>query len=230
MKNGKYSARRSGSKVLVLALAMVLLVTATVGGTLAWLTDKTDEVKNVFTTADIGVTLVETFNTDTNNDQKPDTWRAQLVPGYSYVKDPVVTVKADSVDCWLFVKFEETNTPSTYLTYTSTLTTTNDWTQGDGTNIPSNVWYREVTSSDKDQSWYLLDGVHEDGCNKGDDCTCKFADGKVTVKDSLTKSSMPADNATPQLTYTAYAFQLYKDAGEKFTAVEAWGKINPPTT
>lgn len=209
--------KQTNVKILTLVAAIALALACTAGATLAWLTDTTPEVKNVFTTADIGVTLTETFNTDTDNDNKNDAWKAQLIPGYTYSKNPKVTVKANSVDCYLFVKFEETSNPSTYLTYTSTLTTANGWTQGTGggeggNGVPTNVWFREVTSSTSDQSWELL------------------KDNQVKISESLTKDSMPTAKNAPKLTYTAYASQLYKSSETKFSAVEAWNNINPTTS
>lgn len=209
--------KQTNVKILTLVAAIALALACTAGATLAWLTDTTPEVKNVFTTADIGVTLTETFNTDTDNDNKNDAWKAQLIPGYTYSKNPKVTVKANSVDCYLFVKFEETSNPSTYLTYTSTLTTANGWTQGTGggeggNGVPTNVWFREVTSSTSDQSWELL------------------KDNQVKISESLTKDSMPTAENAPKLTYTAYASQLYKSSETKFSAVEAWNNINPTTS
>lgn len=201
---------KTRTKALLLTLCAVLLVAATVFTTLAWLTSTTDTVTNTFTPANIDVTLTETYNTDTNNDGTKDKWQAQLIPGYSYKKDPKVTVSDDSVDCYLFVKFDETNNPSTYLTYTSTLTAANGWTQGDGTNIPANVWYRKVMASDTTRSWKLLSG------------------DTITVKNTVTMANMlTAANAT--LTYTAYACQLYKANGTEFTAAEAWTKVQPTT-
>lgn len=205
MRKSKKSARLN-TKLVVLVLAMVMLIGSLIGGTLAWLIDSTSEVKNVFTTADIGVTLTETFNTDTNNDGENDKWQAQMIPGYSYTKDPKVEVSNTSVDCYLFVKFEETNNPSTYLTYTSTLTAANGWTQGDGTDIPANVWYRKVMTSDTSRSWDLLSGK------------------TISVKDAVTKDSMQTA-ASATLTYTAYASQLYKSAGVEFSAKEAWNNV-----
>lgn len=209
--------KQTNVKILTLVAAIALALACTAGATLAWLTDTTPEVKNVFTTADIGVTLTETFNTDTDNDNKNDAWKAQLIPGYTYSKNPKVTVKANSVDCYLFVKFEETSNPSTYLTYTSTLTTANGWTQGTGggeggNGVPTNVWFREVTSSTSDQFWELL------------------KDNQVKISESLTKDSMPTAENAPKLTYTAYASQLYKSSETKFSAVEAWNNINPTTS
>lgn len=198
------------NKILVLVASIALALACTVGATLAWLTDSTDTVTNTFTPANIDVTLTETYNTDTNNDGTKDKWQAQLIPGYSYTKDPKVTVSDDSVDCYLFVKFEETSNPSTYLTYTSTLTAANGWTQGDGTNIPANVWYRKVMASDTTRSWELLSG------------------NTITVKDTVTMANMQAA-ATAKLTYTAYASQLYKSAGVEFSAKEAWDNAQPTT-
>lgn len=207
MRKGKYAVRRTSSmKAVTMLLALVLVAGCAIGGTLAWLVDSTDKVENVFTTANIDVILTETFNTDTDGDNKNDAWKAQMIPGYSYTKDPKVEVSADSVDCYLFVKFEETNNPSTYLTYTSTLTADNKWTQGNGTDIPANVWYRKVMASDATRSWELLSG------------------NTISVKDTVTKDNMTTA-ASATLTYTAYASQLYKSAGVEFSAKEAWNNV-----
>lgn len=190
-------------KKVLSIVAVVLVLCCAIGGTLAWLTAKSDVVKNTFAPSDINITLTETPNTDTDNDGKADAWKADMIPGFSYAKDPVVTVEGGSVDCYLFVKFEENGNPATYLTYTSTLTTTNGWTQGDGTNIPSNVWYRVVKATDTTKTWNLLAG------------------DTIAVKDTVTKDNM-ATAANAELVYTAYATQLYKSAGVQFTAAEAW--------
>jgi predicted ribosomally synthesized peptide with SipW-like signal peptide len=193
-------------KAWVSLVAVVLVLCCAVGGTLAWLTDKTGEVKNTFSPSDINITLTETPNTDTDGNGENDAWKADMIPGFSYTKDPVVTVKGDSVDCYLFVKFEEKGNPDTYLKYTSTLTVANGWTQGDGTDIPSSVWYRKVTANAADQSWNLLNG------------------DTIAVKDTVAKDNM-ADAAKAELVYTAYATQLYKSNGVEFSAAEAWDNV-----
>lgn len=190
-------------KKVLSIVAVVLVLCCAVGGTLAWLTDKTGEVKNTFSPSDINITLTETPNTDTDGNSENDAWKADMIPGFSYTKDPVVTVKGDSVDCYLFVKFEEKGNPDTYLTYTSTLTAANGWTRGDSTSIPSNVWYRKVTANAADQSWNLL------------------ANNTIAVKDTVTKDNMTTA-AKAELVYTAYATQLYKSNGVEFTAAKAW--------
>ena len=133
-------------KILALALAAVLLVAVTVAGTIAYLVDTTDEVKNTFTTAGIDIDLTET---DAD-------WTMQMIPGTSKVKDPVVKVirPETSVDIYLFVKFEETVDESV-VTYTSNLTETNGWKLVDGQN---NVWWREVKATDETIEWHLIAG------------------------------------------------------------------------
>ena len=217
MKQGKYAApvrrrrRRNTLKPMLIAMAVVLLLGCVTGGTLAWLTSTTDPVTNTFTTADVSITLKETYNTDSDNDNENDKWVAQMIPGYSYTKDPVVTVEDDSEDCWLFVKFEEKNDASKYLTYTSNLSTDNGWTQGDGTAIPADVWYRTVLKTADTKSWHLLSG------------------DTVTVNaESVTKDTMTAA-ANAQLVYTAYAAQYKKSATVAFTPAEAWAVLNPTT-
>lgn len=205
------------TKILLTALCLVLVVALSVGGTLAWLTDNTDTVTNTFTVGDINITLVESpYDADKGTYGTPDegvTNSYPLIPGNTYKKDPVVTVKGGSEACYLFVMFEEVNSASDYLTYTSNLKP-DEWTQGTGTGeggngIPTNVWYREVAASTTDTSYHLLD------------------DDEIEVKTSIVKANpddgqvaMPAANAQPQLKYTAYAVQK-----DNLTAAQAWAEV-----
>ena len=190
-------------KKLMTVLALVLVVAMSVAGTVAYLTDTTAPITNTFTVGKVDITLTETFNTDTNGDQKNDAWQAQLIPGTSYTKDPVVTVTADSEDCWLFVKFEEKNGAATYLNYTSNLTAANGWTQGDGTNIPANVWYRAVNKADSTKSFHLLDG------------------DTVKIDSTAVTNGTMNDAANAQLVYTAYACQ-----SANMTVNAAWAEVS----
>lgn len=98
---------KKAKKVLLLALCAVLLVGATIAGTVAYLTSTTTEVKNTFTAGNVTITLDEapvdlygevvTGDRSTANEYK-------LIPGHSYTKDPTIHVDADSEDCWVFAK------------------------------------------------------------------------------------------------------------------------------
>lgn len=126
-------------KTLALVLALTLLVAGVVGGTLAWLTDQTDEVKNTFTVGDINIGLAET------------TTNYKMVPGNTIAKDPTVTVKANSEACWLFVQVTESENLDTFITYAIA----EGWTALPGVD---GVYYREVPASAADQTFSVLAG------------------------------------------------------------------------
>lgn len=92
------------SKILLLALCAVLLVAASVVGTLAYLTSQ-DTVVNTFTVGKVNIVLDETAVTP---DGKPINGAARvkensyhLVPGMTYVKDPRVTVVKGSEESYV---------------------------------------------------------------------------------------------------------------------------------
>ncbi len=106
---------KTKSKALLLALCAVLLVAASVLGTLAYLTSQ-DQVTNTFTVGSVSITLDEQdVDNDTNKADnltygegesavvrdKANSYK--LLPGHQYDKDPIVHVDSDSEDCYLFV-------------------------------------------------------------------------------------------------------------------------------
>lgn len=181
-------------KITIVVTALALVLCFAVGGTLAWLVDKTEEVKNTFTYGDINIDLTET------------TTEYKMIPGIEIAKDPTVVVKADSEACWLFVEVKESKNLDTYIIYTME----SGWTAlGDA--YPG-VYYREVAASEEDQTFDVIG-------NNGVDGTGTFVPDKVLVKDSVTKEMLTAEEFTaPTLTFTAYAVQK-----EGFTsATAAW--------
>ena len=93
---------KTKSKALLLTLCAVLLVAASVLGTMAYLTSSA-EVKNTFTVGKVEIKLDET---DVTNPTGP---RVQansykLMPGTTYTKDPTVTVKAGSEESYVRMK------------------------------------------------------------------------------------------------------------------------------
>lgn len=201
----------NAKKIAAIVLAVVLVFGCGVGATLAWLQDTTPEVTNTFTVGKVDITLTESPLKDdgTYGDPAEDTDNEyQLIPGKTYTKNPTVSVDETSEDCWLFVKFEEVGNAATYIQYTSTLTTANGWTQGDGTNIPADVWYREVKKGDPVHSWELLDN------------------NEITIKGEAVTNENMNTAADAALKYTAYAVQT-ANGESTFSAAEAWAKANP---
>ena len=102
----KHSANRRSvsSKTFVVMLALVLALGCAVGGTIAWLTKTTPEVKNTFTYGKIDIELYEhKYNAADNTldmSQKVDKVEDyKIVPGKDLPKDPTVEVKAGSEAC-----------------------------------------------------------------------------------------------------------------------------------
>ncbi len=88
-------------KILALMLCAVLLIGASVAGTLAYLTSQ-DEVLNTFTVGNVTIELHEN-DYDNDNNNKENKYE-DVIPGLLYEKEPVVTVKADSADCYVRAK------------------------------------------------------------------------------------------------------------------------------
>lgn len=113
----------------------MLVIGCAVGGTVAWLTQKTDAVVNTFTYGDINIELTET---------KPEVKQAKIIPGIDIEKGPKVMVKKDSEACWLFVKVEQTGTFVTDKVTYSVMTGIDGWTAlADNTG----VYYRKVAAA-----------------------------------------------------------------------------------
>ena len=126
-----------------------------------------------------------------------------MIPGYAIRKDPKAWVVSGYEDCFLFVKLEKSGDFDQFLTYTMA----EGWQELDGV---IGVYYREVKTADIGKAYSVL------------------KDDKVTVKDTVTKEKMEtAEQDKPTLKITAYASQLYKSAGVKFTAADAWANVNP---
>ena len=186
-------------KALLFVLAAALLIVASVGGTLAWLSAQTDTIENTFTVGNVTLDLYEhTLNSDgktLTTTQTKDGNEYHLVPGVTYGKDPTLVVKANSEECYLFFKVEVASTLSGKLSYT--LNTTG-WT---ALTSETGVYYRVVSKSTTDQSFSLL------------------TNNQISVASSV--EDLAGIGATDALSFTGYAIQK-----EGMTdAADAWSKI-----
>ena len=183
MENKK---RSISTKTFAILLAVMLIIGCMAGGTIAWLIDQSGSVTNTFTYGNISIELAE-----------GTTGPYKIVPGVNITKDPKVTVKPNSEDCWLFVKVVEDE-----LIDELTWNPANGWTL-----VPNetDVYYREVESNTTAQEFKVI------------------ADDKITVSDTLTKTTIDGlTNEAPKLTFKAYAVQK-----EGFTTPEAaWAEAS----
>ena len=93
---------KTKSKALLLTLCAVLLVAASVLGTMAYLTS-TDTVTNTFTVGKVEIKLDETDVTSPTG-PRVQANSYKLMPGTTYTKDPTVTVKAGSEESYVRMK------------------------------------------------------------------------------------------------------------------------------
>jgi len=96
-------SKNTRNRILLTALAALLLVTLTIGGTMAWLSATSAPVTNTFTTSKVGVSI----------DEEAEDFK--MVPGATITKDPVVTLAAGSEDAWVFVKITKSDNLDTYI-------------------------------------------------------------------------------------------------------------------
>ncbi len=190
--------RGISTKALVALLALVLVIGCSLGGTLAWLVDKTNTVTNTFTVGDINITLSET----TGNDY-------MILPGVNILKDPKVTVEANSEACWLFVQVKEDNWPVFNGVRKADYQPADGWKPLDEENHPG-VYYRDVDAATAEKG--VAYGV--------------LLNNEVTVSDTLTKAEINGITTKPQLTITAYAVQKEGVA----TVEQAWSIASTPAT
>lgn len=167
-------------RTVALLCAAVMLLGVVFGGTMAWLSKGSKPLVNTFKAGDIVIELTETDRTYV------------MAPGTRLPKDPTVSVKVGSEDCYLFVKVEESeNSPV-------------EWKAADGWHeVPDveNVFYRVFSKKKPDveatDGKYLYPFLSEEDGIVG-----------VNIPADLKKTDMDAfkDNK-PTLTFTAYAIQ-----------------------
>ena len=92
------------SKAILMVVCAMLLVAASIMGTLAYLTSQAS-VTNTFSVGNVLITLDETDVDNTTADAERDTRNSyKLMPGLTYTKDPIIHVDSNSEKCYLFVK------------------------------------------------------------------------------------------------------------------------------
>ena len=194
----------NNKKIIILVVGIVAILCCTLSGTIAWLTSTTDPVVNTFTYGDINIEISETDTNDGDNDVNTNIY--EMVPGNEITKDPIITVSANSEDCYLFIQLDKSTNFDQFLTYTLE----ENWISLDGY---ENVYYQEVSKDTNKQTFNVL------------------KDNKVIVKEEVTKRMLNeldkdgVDNY-PTLSVTAYAVQRDSEIDAIDTALEAWNLIN----
>lgn len=184
-------------KVALTITSIALVAAMAIGGTLAWLTAKSETVTNTFI-ASAGITALTLDESKYDNGALVPEARVQsndytMIPGETYPKDPKVSITT-AVDSYVFVQVAEQNGLATYIDYAIQ----EGWTE-----LEPGVYYQTVTAATGTADLYVLAGTGEN------------ANGQVTVN-NVDLSGI--SEANPALVFNAYAIQT---AGFE-TAAEAW--------
>jgi predicted ribosomally synthesized peptide with SipW-like signal peptide len=199
---------KNAKKIVALLLCAVLLIGASVAGTLAFLTSKAT-VTNSFTVgkvvlgedgkAGLDEAKVDEYGVADSSAARVTENTYKLIPGHTYTKDPTVHVGANSEACWLFVKVENgiadieaaTTTGEGAYTKIAEQVTANGWTLVDG---ETNIYYKEAAKTGDTGADYVVFGNFR-----------------------LATNAVVSNYASAKITVTAYAIQ--KDG---LTVTEAW--------
>ncbi|MBO5355236.1 MAG: hypothetical protein J6B09_04125 [Clostridia bacterium] len=160
-------------KLMLTVIAVICILAVGVGSTIAYFISVSGPVENTFTVGNVALTLTETTGAEYD-----------MIPGTTVTKDPLVTVKGGSEECYVYVKLDRQNGLDDYVTYALA----DGWTLLGGFD---GVYYRKVEHSAVDKHYAVLQN------------------DQMTIKANLTKEKMLAINTTalPQMKITAYAIQ-----------------------
>ena len=199
--------------ILVIILSAVLLVVASVMGTLAFLASSS-AVSNTFTYGDVSIDMRESAVNENGQDsdgtdRTSDGNSYELIPGKTYCKDPAITVKKDSVPSYLFVKIKN-GISSIEVAGNTTIKA----------QMIEHGW-QLIKSNDAGEELYLYVGAGNANATKDEDAVAYQAVGSKTesqtieIFDTFTVSegAPVADYAGAKVTLTAFAIQT-----EGFTA------------
>lgn len=95
-------------KAFTLVACAIILVIGSVAGTLAYLSDQTETVKNTFTVGKVKITLdeakVDSDGTPVCPQERVTANTYHLMPNMIYTKDPTIHFAKDSVASWVFIE------------------------------------------------------------------------------------------------------------------------------
>lgn len=218
----KFRNKSTGFKIMTLALSVVLVVVASVAGTLAWLGAESGAVENTFTSAELFATPNTQFTlwehqavenadgTYTLNDVEVKGNTYEILPGVAIPKDPTVDVVELEEHAYLYIQV--TNHLPDGLSYAID---TNNWGLLDG--------YSDV---------YVFKGEYDTGKAVSNNIIPATDGAKISftanILDKQTISVLSTYNGTADtgltLSFTAYMVQA---TGNGNNAADAFGNAFP---
>lgn len=190
-------SKNTRNRIILTAVAALLLVVMAVGGTIAYLQDSSEVVTNTFKGSELAIEMWEsplktgdyydgkTIDTTAEDVQAETNYK--MVPGVTLQKDPYAVVAKGSEPCYVFVVVTKTNDFDKYMTEKYN---TADWMPVPGY---TNVWaYKtEVDALAAEQETSSI-----------------LAADAIKVNTNLSNKDLELTEATyPTLSFKAYAIQ-----------------------
>ena len=173
------------STLWLLIISVVVLLVG-IGYTLAYIIALSNNVENTFTVGNVEITLTETTGSE-----------YKLTPGVILQKDPTITVKQGSDDCWVFVEVKQDSKLKDFCDFEID----SGWTRLDNYD---GVYYQRVTKSKNDVTLNVI----------------KYC--QVSVKDTVTEEQLNTIGNSLNLDFTAGAIQNYGFDSPQ----DAWNTLN----
>ncbi len=213
---------KTAKKAMLMTLCAIILVVATVFGTMAYLTS-TDEVVNTFTVGNVAIKLDEA---KVNPDGSLVTGAARvkansykLLPGHTYTKDPTVTVVNGSEESYVRMKvtFNNANELDTIFA-PSGADLTSIFNGYDSTNWIAKGNTKDATANTRTYEFWYKEAV---GAPTADVALDALFDS-ITVPGAITKDQL-AKLVDFKITVVAEAIQAdgFADAAEAWAAFSA---------
>lgn len=208
-------------KALLVVACALLLVAASVFGTMAYLTS-TDEVKNTFTVGKVEITLdeakVDQNGTAVTPAERVKTNNYKLLPGHTYTKDPTVTVKKDSEPSYvkMTVTFSKANELDAIFAPTGA-DLTSIFKGYNAANWIAKGNTKDTTANTRTYEFWYKEAV---GAPTGDVALDALFDS-ITVPGEITKEQLATIEG---MTITVNAYAIQADGFK--SADEAWGAFD----
>lgn len=202
---------KKAKKIVALLLCAVLLIGATIAGTVAYLMDVNNNVINTITIGEVDIYVdeaeVDEYGFTEDKTVRTDGNDYKLVPGRTYTKDPTIHVSNNSEPSYIFVQLQNGLLPDEYR---------NDIIDGDEIEdqILGNGW---IPVPDKNGVYYQL----WEGSEEKEGYTDLVIFEYFTIDAEATAEDLAAFDGRI-ITVTAHAIQEYGFAD----ASEAWAAVN----
>ena len=213
---------KTAKKAMLMTLCAIILVVATVFGTMAYLTS-TDKVVNTFTVGNVAIKLDEAkANTDGSLVTGADRVKAnsyKLLPGHTYNKDPMVTVLNGSEASYIkmTVTFSKASALDAIFAPTGA-DLTSIFNGYDSTNWIYKDNTKDATADTRTYEFWYKEAV---GAPTADVALDALFDS-ITVPDTITKEQLASIEGMT-ITVNAYAIQAdgFADADAAWAAFSA---------